>query len=327
MKRFLPVLCLTALLLSSCSAGKPEALRVADGLLPERPDSALTVLDALDREALAPDRLRAEYDYMDALAFYTTYYFLDPAREKALAEACVYFEKNGPATQRMKAWELLSAVQSASGRHAAGIASLRRAEKAAREADAAHMRRGLLLLLLVAVLATLILYFRARKLQTDKQLAEERAENERLMAVAEDLQARLSRKSALPSAGRDALDRLCEQYYVYEGTDNLQPKILKEVRSIVEGLRGDPKVRKDLERALDESADGVMTRLRAAFPKWKEEDFLLYCFTASGFSSTTIAALLEKDKPYVYNRLYRIKGRIAQGGGKDADFFLSALEN
>ena len=326
MKGLLPLLWAAALLLS-CSAGKPGPLRAAEGLLPERPDSALVVLDGVRRDSLATDRARAEYDYLQALAFYTTYFFLDPAQETALAGACVFFEKNGPAVDRMKAWELLSAVQSASGRHAAGLASLRRAETAAREADAARMRTGLLLLLLVAILATLILYSWARKSQIDKQLAEEKAENDRLMAVAEDLQARLSRKSATSVAGRDMLDRLCEQYYVYEGTDNLQPKILKEVRSLVEGLRRDPKVQKDLERALDESAGGVMTRLREAFPKWKEEDFLLYCFTASGFSSTTIAALLEKDKPYVYNRLYRIKSRIAQGAGPDADFFLSALSS
>lgn len=324
MRRILLPLCL-ALGLVACRAGKPAALREAESLLPERPDSALVVLDGVCRDSLATDRARAEYDYLEALAFYTEYFFLDPAQELALAQACVFFEKNGPAVERMHAWELLSTVQSASGRHAAGLASLRRAGAAAREAEAARMRSGLLLLLLVAILATLILYFWARKSQIDKQLAEEKAENDRLMAVAEDLQARLSRKS-VPTAGRDALDRLCEQYYVYEGTDNLQPKILKEVKSIVEGLRSDPKVQRDLERALDESADGVMTRLRAAFPKWKEEDFLLYCFTASGFSSTTIAALLGKDKPYVYNRLYRLKGRIAQAGGTDAAAFLSALE-
>lgn len=314
------------LVLAACSGVRRDGLRSAEILLRDNPDSALTVLDGMVRDDLAPGRQQARFDYLNALAFYTTYYFLDDPREKALADACLFFEKNGPAVDRMKAWELFSTVQSASGRHAAGLAALRRAEAAAREAESARMRGGLLLLLLVAILATLILYFWARKSQIARQLAEEKAENDRLMAVAEDLQARLSRKSASPAAGKDTLDRLCEQYYVYEGTANLQPKILKEVKSIVEGLRGDPKVQKDLERALDESADGVMTRLRARFPKWKEEDFLLYCFTASGFSSTTIAALLGKDKPYVYNRLYRIKSRIAQGAGEEADSFLSALE-
>ena len=69
-----------------------------------------------------------------------------------------------------------------------------------------------------------------------------------------------------------------------------------------------------------------MTRLRAAFPKWKEEDFLLYIFTASGFSTTTISTLLEKDKPYIYNRIYRLKERIKNAGTTDKDLFLNCLE-
>ena len=102
---------------------------------------------------------------------------------------------------------------------------------------------GPLALFITAVLATLVLYFWARKAQLEKQLLEEREENERMLSAAEDLRSRLrslerrqgKAKGAL--SGLDTLDRLCEQYYVYEGTDNLQPRILKEVRSIVEGMR------------------------------------------------------------------------------------------
>ena len=65
-----------------------------------------------------------------------------------------------------------------------------------------------------------------------------------------------------------------------------------------------------IEDSLNASYDNVMQRLRAAFPKWKEEDFHIYAYTATGLSSTTIATLLEKDKPFVYNRLYRLKSRL-----------------
>ena len=191
---------------------------------------------------------------------------------------------------------------------------------------------GPLALFITAVLATLVLYFWARKAQLEKQLLEEREENERMLSTAEDLRSRLRSlerrqdKTKSPLSGVDTLDRLCEQYYVYEGTDNLQPRILKEVRSIVEGLRSDPSAQKSLEQALNESADNVMSKLREAFPKWKEEDFLLYLFAASGFSSTTISTLLEKDKPYVYNRLYRLKERIKTADSEHRELFLDCLE-
>ena len=180
---------------------------------------------------------------------------------------------------------------------------------------------GAFLLFITAVLATLVLYFWARKAQLEKQLLEEREENERILSIAEDLKARLKDKSL------DTLDRLCEQYYIYEGTENLQPKILKEVRSIVEGLRNDPTVQRSLEQSLNSRYDGVMTKLRQAFPAWKEEDYLLFMFTAEGFSSTTISTLLEKDKPYVYNRVYRIKERIKQSNTTHRSALLAVLEH
>ena len=69
-----------------------------------------------------------------------------------------------------------------------------------------------------------------------------------------------------------------------------------------------------------------MRRVRAAFPALKEEGYLLYMFTVSGFSSTTISTLLEKDKPYVYNRLYRLKERVKASETDDRDFLLGQLE-
>jgi hypothetical protein len=164
----------------------------------------------------------------------------------------------------------------------------------------------------------------------EKQLLEEREENERMMSVAEDLERRLShlkqQKKNTPALGVDVLDRLCQQYYVYEGTDNLQPRIVKEVRAVVEGLRTAAAMHRSLEQALNEQNNQVMEKLRAFFPRWKEEDFLLYLFTASGFSSTTLSTLLEKDKPYIYNHLYRLKERIKVSGSPDRDLFLACLE-
>ena len=229
---------------------------------------------------------KATYDYLSAEVFYRNYFFLDDAHSSALARAYQYKELE-------------------------------------------RMRLSNLALLLVAILSTLVLYFWARKFQTQRLLLQKKAENERILSAAEDLQSRLSALQGRQKGqdiGLDMLDRLFEQYYVYEGTDNLQPKVLKEVRTLVEGLRGNSKLRQGLEKSLNESRDNVMKRLKAALPTVKEEDYLLYMFTVAGFSSTTISTLLEKDKPYVYNRLYRLKERLKNVGSEDRDFLLGQLE-
>lgn len=77
---------------------------------------------------------------------------------------------------------------------------------------------------------------------------------------------------------------------------------------------------------LDQTMDSVMSRLRGDFPSWKEDDFLLFCFTAAGFSSTTISALMGKEKSVIYNRVWRLKGSISASDSPQKEFFLSALE-
>ena len=181
-----------------------------------------------------------------------------------------------------------------------------------------------LALFFLAVTASLFWYFKVRKMAIEKELEQSRTEAEASMAIAEDLKTRLS-GSKFP-AGTDLLERLCAQYYVNEGSDRLQGSIVKEVRSIIDGFRTDPAVQQQIEDSMNASNSNVMTRLRVAFPKWKEEDFHIYAYTAAGFSSTTIATLLEKDKPFVYNRLYRLKSRIQASDCPDKDFFLEILQ-
>jgi len=328
MRKFL-ISCILVILPIACSR-ENAILREASGSLESDPESALYMLDSLDRNTLS-EREKATYDYLTAYSFYRTYYFLDDASEAALQRACHYFDKNGPAVDQMRVWELMGTVQTATNRYDSGLVSFLKAEQVARSIEKARVRTWALLFFIVALLATLLLYFWARKVQIEKQLLLEREENDRVMSIAEDLQNRMSalqgmRKGERTSIGLDMLDRLCEQYYVYEGTSSLQPKILKEVRSLVEGLRADDKVQKNLEQSLNDSHDQVMKRLRAACPKWKDEDYLLYMFTVAGFSSTTISTLLEKDKPYVYNRLYRLKERIKAAEAPDSEFLLLQLE-
>ena len=177
-----------------------------------------------------------------------------------------------------------------------------------------------------------LLYFRLKKAEVKRRLAEEKAETERYMGIAEELQERLkTQMRRLPSekhlsiAKLDMLERLCEQYYIYEGTDNLQPKILSEVKSAIKGLREDPSVLSGLELMLNRNFDGVVTKLKENFPKMKEEESRLFIFVASGFSSTTIATLTGKEKQYIYNRIYRLKGRISESDVENKELFLSVL--
>ena len=195
--------------------------------------------------------------------------------------------------------------------------------------SSARLMAAFLICAFIAIVFALVGYIRYRRLEAEKALAEEKAETEKYIGIAEDLQSKLKTASRrLPSekhlsiAKFDMLERLCEQYYIYEGTSNLQDKILKEVKTVIDGLRSDPKMIAGLELMLDRNCDEVVSRLRKQIPKLKEDDIKLYIFAASGFSSTTISTILEKEKGVIYNRIWRLKNKISTSEAIDRDDFL-----
>lgn len=106
------------------------------------------------------------------------------------------------------------------------------------------------------------------------------------------------------------LERLCEQYYVYEGTDRLEKQILKEVGKIIGELRNDRKEQKSMEEWVDANCNGAVTRLRVEHPEIRDEDVRLFSYLLLGFTPTIISVLLGKDKSVVYNRTSRLKARL-----------------
>ena len=106
------------------------------------------------------------------------------------------------------------------------------------------------------------------------------------------------------------LERLCEQYYVYEDTEKFQKKIIQEVRGIIDELRNDPDAQKELEQWLNQTQSDVVAKLRISHPELKEEEIKLFCYIQAGFTPTMMSVLLRKDKSVVYNRVSRLKAKI-----------------
>ncbi|MDY6278193.1 MAG: hypothetical protein SPL35_07250 [Bacteroidales bacterium] len=197
--------------------------------------------------------------------------------------------------------------------------------------EEANNRMIIIRVIFIAALIVIIVVFQYLRLKDRRRREVEKQENERILAIAEDLRARLDdaesaaasasaeKNSMLEKMGFSVLERLCEQYYIYEGTDNLQPKLLKEAKSVIEDLRSDSG---QLEKTLDVQKNNLVARFRAQFPKVKEEDVRLFTFLAAGFNSTTISTLMGKDKQNIYNKIWRLKTRISDSGVPDKDLFL-----
>lgn len=177
-----------------------------------------------------------------------------------------------------------------------------------------------------AALIIVLITFRHLRLRDRRRREEQIHENERILSIAEDLQRRLSEaennateSSMLEKMGLGVLERLCEQYYIYEGTENLQPKLLKEAKAVIDDLRQKPQ---QLEAALDAQKNFLITNFKTQFPRCKEDDIRLFCLLSAGFNSTTISMLMGRDKQYIYNRIWRLKTRITESSAPDKEIFL-----
>lgn len=183
-----------------------------------------------------------------------------------------------------------------------------------------------LIMLLLAVGSTALWYLRARREEIER-LRSEAAET---VGIAEELRARLAESSRVLKgavAGKnEILERLCEQYYIYGESDKLPSRLLKEARAAIEGLRDDPKVLEGFEKAVNAAHDGAVDKLRSQLPRCKDEDVKLFVLAASGLSRTAMATILEKEKGVVNNRLWRLKGRIADSDAADKALLLGCIE-
>lgn len=184
-----------------------------------------------------------------------------------------------------------------------------------------------LLFLLIAVASTALWYLRARR----EEIRRLRSEAEEYIATAEELRLRLDESSRVLKgtvAGKnEILERLCEQYYIYgESSDKLPSRLLKEVKAAIGGLRDDPGTLSQFEKAVNTAHNGAVDKLRAQLPRCKEEDVRIFVLAASGLSRTAMATILEKEKGVVNNRLWRLKGRIADADLPDKELLLACLE-
>lgn len=103
MKKFLSLPVFFALTLCSCENRQVSAvLDSVDSYIQERPDSALSVLRSISRDALGTKELRARYALDYTMALEKNY--IDTTDLSVILPACKYYSKHGPLKQKMRAY-------------------------------------------------------------------------------------------------------------------------------------------------------------------------------------------------------------------------------
>ena len=172
---------------------------------------------------------------------------------------------------------------------------------------------------------------RERKEQTAKmiKLMEDTLKNDLRKSIEEENRSALDefreKINSLYLAKFRFFDEICKQYYSFSSSSANQKQIYKTVEKKI-GRMADDEEERALEEILNTFKNGIMSRLRAQFPKFKEDDIKLLCYWFAGFSPSAMAVFLnESDINNIYQKRSRLKARIEKSDAPDRTFFIQNL--
>lgn len=138
MKRTLLFIFLSLFLLDGCSSRRVnETLKDVESYIMERPDSALTVLDTMDRALLATDRLKAHHALLHAMALDKN--FVDVTDDSLASIAVEYYSKKGPDKYYARSLYYLGLSYYYAQDYKEAILEFTKAEKLARGSDSLYL--------------------------------------------------------------------------------------------------------------------------------------------------------------------------------------------
>lgn len=122
------------------------------------------------------------------------------------------------------------------------------------------------------------------------------------------------------------IDALLSTYYSNLSVKSSEKKIAEKVTDIICDLSKEDERIAELETLLNRHHNNILTTFKNEIPRYKREDYMLFLYSALGFSTNAIALLLdENDVRTIYNRKRRLKDKIKALDTPDKTHLLAAL--
>ncbi len=289
----------------------PDIVAMEVFLLADRVDSAARRLDRIKARIREHD-----HDNMGLLAYEAAVLEAQGRFEEACAIQARYIETFDSIRTRQAEVKLNKMAEIYRVEHAAALREQR-----------LRYRTGiaLLALLLVAAAAVGGWVNRQRKLrERDARIDEQLALLESLRSSHESLTDRLEAQNEREAELKRLLSRrfvaireLAATCYTYDDGGRLMAR--------VKALALNAETLNDLVEMVDREYDGVVTRLRAAFPNWTAGSIAYAALLAAGCTPQEICILLDKSLNSVYVQKSKLRRRIVESDAPDRERLLSEL--
>ncbi len=294
------------------SGNRPKALDEAQRLMHTDPTAALDRLNGVDVSEFQDSATMARWALLYSEALVANR--LSAPTDTIVDIAVDYYRRHRLTDEYRKASRLKALMQSSGDADALATALYLQKEKEfllykERVRRRTYMYAGFLILLAGA---GTILWMRQRmKLQASQA--------EALMAEASGLKSQIdasrgdvcrleTKLHGLLENRFSLIDSLCQTYYETQGTKAERKAIVDKVKGEIESVRADSFA--DMEQAVNDCRDNLLTKVRDAWPEIKDSDYRLLVYVASGLSTRTICLLLDESVDVVYKRKSRLKSRL-----------------
>lgn len=123
------------------------------------------------------------------------------------------------------------------------------------------------------------------------------------------------------------LNHLCETYYDHSDTPRQASRVFEQVRQTIEAIKSDEGRLAELEHLVNSCRNDLMTKLREQCPKLNERELKVVLYSYAGFSSRAICIFVDSNPIALSKIKYRIKTKIKECGGEDAEMLISAIND
>ncbi|MCM1332646.1 MAG: hypothetical protein NC248_08560 [Bacteroides sp.] len=122
------------------------------------------------------------------------------------------------------------------------------------------------------------------------------------------------------------VEELCDLFIVPSKRATEQKRIYDTVCSIVDGFKMDGDRLSEIESFVNRYKDNIATNFKTDFPGLPQRDYILFLYSAAGFSRQAISYLMGDSVDVVSNRKTRLKKRFASFEGKNKEQYLEAMK-
>ena len=195
-----------------------------------------------------------------------------------------------------------------------------------RERSLSRQRNITIYISLFVFIIMMIAYARIRIAQKDRDIAN-------YVAMIDELQLTRSNVSQPMADAIDRLyddrlkdlNRLCETFYEHSDTSRQASKVFEEVRLTIEAIKSDKERINELERLVNSCRGNLMSKLREQCPKLNGKELRVALYSYAGFSARAISVFVDSNPVALSKIKYRMKTKIKEAGGEDADMLISNL--